>query len=344
MIGEIWWKRTINAVRFLDDVQYFLESDKSVVLNFPNDVPWLDIMTEELSQNIAKKSDIINFEVLEGNNISNVGKYLYERFSGEGYWPTTHKSYERFMSSNTATPLNNCVVCAVGVNSVSAAAWVKSVKEYHETCTMEKHGLFVIVTKGANVRSSEHIECLEFSDYITDYDCMMLCLMIISSIRCSRIQKLYLAEVASNIADNNIENAALLISAGVELIQNPIEVARQIFEENDIKCTRLEEKVNTGVWEAQIRLVFPRIEHFRSKFVQKYESKLKKHLPITNNLNERIDKVSDIEIGQLYVLCTRYKFVEQSDYDSLKKMKDARNSLAHRNAIPYNKLMELQIF
>ena len=43
-----------------------------------------------------------------------------------------------------------------------------------------------------------------YTDYVTDYDCMMLCLTMVSDLSCGRAEKMYLCEVASNIAHNHI--------------------------------------------------------------------------------------------------------------------------------------------
>ncbi len=50
MTGELWWRRLVNSARFLDDLKDTLADDKSVLLLFDTDIPWLDIMTETLEQ------------------------------------------------------------------------------------------------------------------------------------------------------------------------------------------------------------------------------------------------------------------------------------------------------
>lgn len=357
IMGEMWWKRMVNSVRFLEDVQYFIDSGKSVILNFPYAVPFLDVMADEISMRVSQNDK--NFEVhdvgepikLDGETterIANSGEYILHKFCPKSirvrYLPTVHISRERYVASCKDTPLHTLVVCAVGIDPHNAQSWIKSVNEYTENCTTEEHGIFILVTHDANVRSSGCVECLQFSDYITDYDCMMLCLTMISSLPYSRIQKLYLSEVASNIANNNVENAGLLVSAEADLIREPIETTKKIFEENNIKCTRLEEQVNDGVWEAQIRLVFPRIEDYRSKIVKKYETKIQKYLPITNSINERIDKANDVEIAQLYTLCSSKGIADRSECKLLEKMRKARNDLAHHNPLTFKQIMDLGIF
>ena len=40
MIGELWWNRLVNSVRFLDDIQIAVMNEKSVVLFFDDEIPW----------------------------------------------------------------------------------------------------------------------------------------------------------------------------------------------------------------------------------------------------------------------------------------------------------------
>lgn len=65
MTGELWWRRLVNSARFLDDLKDTLADDKSVLLLFDTDIPWLDIMTETLEQKLADANDNRTFDVLD---------------------------------------------------------------------------------------------------------------------------------------------------------------------------------------------------------------------------------------------------------------------------------------
>lgn len=65
MTGKLWWQRLVNSARFLDDIKDPLEDDKSVLLIFDTDIPWLDIMTETLEQKLAFVNDNRTFDVLD---------------------------------------------------------------------------------------------------------------------------------------------------------------------------------------------------------------------------------------------------------------------------------------
>jgi len=351
MTGELWWNRLVNSVRFLDDVKDILMEGKSVIMNFSDNVPWLDIMLDTLEQRLAFMNDThsLNTEPCDASKTQKQpGEYLFEKFCSESerknYWPVKHKSYERFLATNDNTTLNHRIICIKEINSGNAAAWIKSITEYLENRDSEERGMFILIIQGFNCNESKLMGCVKYSDYITDYDCLMLCLTMISSVKCSSTQKQYVSEISSNIAHNNVEIAGILATSGLELAKTPLKTAIDILEENNISITNLKERVRTAVWEAQIKLVFPRLEDCRRELVHKYQNKIKNYLSIISTSSEHVDKVSEIEIGQLYFICSQFRIVEKREFDLLKKMRDARNSLAHRDTLTYNQLAELGIF
>ncbi len=351
MIGRLWWDRLVNSVRFIEDTQDLLSEGKSVILNFDNEIPWQDELTDILGQRLAEMTDSKSSEIYDVSGVKQPGLYLFEHFCSESerkkYWPTKHLSHERFLASSRETPLCNRFVFITGIDADNSEAWVESVSEYMENVDPEtEHGIFILLVKNKLVKQSKWLEYLKYEDYVSDYDCMMLCLTLISELSCSRTEKMYLCETASNIAHNNVEHAGMLVSEELELIKKPLITTEKVYQENGITITDLEETVNVAVWEAQLKLVFPKLENFRAELIRKHESKIKKYLPIKSSNGENITKASDLETGQLYYICKENKadkIIDYNEYEMLKKMRDARNLLAHRETLNYNQLKELEI-
>ena len=349
MTGELWWKRLVNSARFLDDIQDELAADKSSLLLFESSIPWQDIMIETIEQKLADAGNGRTFDVLDVSKAKSPGQFLMESYCSKDerkkYWPTTHGNPERFLAQNQVTPLNKRYVCLTGINSNNAEQWTASINEYRENVDPDReHGVFILIIEGSYVAVSNQIIAFKYADYVTDYDCMMLCLTLVSELKCSRAEKMYLCEVASNIAHNNVEMAALLVSEKLSLIQEPFKTASQVLAENNIKITNLNERVRMAVWEAQIKLVFPKLENFRADLIKKYDAKFRHYLPIKSSNNETIDKPSELEIGQLYFICNTHrsqKVVDLSEFEMLKKMRNARNTLAHWEALPYEQLTDI---
>ncbi len=351
MMDILWWNRLVNSVRFLEDIQDVLLSDESVQLVFEDEIPWKETMLETLEQRLSDKTDSKSFDILDVSEVKSPGKYLMERYCSQDerkkYWPTTHGSPECFLAQNEDIVLNNRYVCITGISSGYADKWISSIGEYLSNCEgRESHGVFILLVEKSATVASKYLKLFGYNDYVSDYDCMMLCLTIISSFSCSRAEKMYICEVASNIADNRVEHAGLLAARGCDLIKDPISVAKEVYNENGIVCSSIDEKVKMAVWEAQIKLVFPRLESFRAEIIRKYEKKLQQYLPIRSSNNDIIEKPSDLEIGQLFYICKENRtdrITDVSEYEMLKKMREARNTLAHWEAISYDQMKALNI-
>ena len=344
--GMLWWSRLVNSVRFLDDVKDALFEGKSVIMNFSGSIPWYDDMTEVLEQ---KLSYITDTRSIIYDNVSSVreepGKYLFMKYFSESerrnYW--TDKSYEQFMAENDNTTLNHRILCITGINSGNAADWIKTVSEYLEYRNSEERCIFILFVQQINTTGSKLISNIQYSDYISDYDCLMLCLTLLSSEKCNSIQKQYISEIASNIADNNVEIAGLLAKEGLNLAEDPFGTASETLRNNDIIITDLSERVEKAVWKAQIKLLFPVFEDLRRGLVQKYADKIQAYLPVTSSTGESIDKASDAEIGPLYFICRMGKFLEKKEFELLGKMRNARNMIAHLDILSYDELNALDI-
>ncbi len=350
MIGQTWWSRMVNAVRFLNDAHDSLMSGKSVVLHFPGEIPWQELLIEELERKLGRTSDDRMFRVHSVKDVKeDPGEYLFRHYCSEeergNYWAPTHQTYERFLAMSPKTTLTHRYLCLKDVNSENCSRWIKSISDYTEACEKDaEHGLFILLSQGAAPRSTKSVNVYQYANYITDYDCLMLCQTLISSLSCSSAAKQYISEVASNLADNQVELAGMLVSYKMELIQKPESVAWEVFTKENIACENLREKVNTALWEAQVKIIFPLLERYRRDLIQKHQHQLKKHLPMPGSDGKMIHSLNELELGELYFLCYNHKLLSTPEFNRLVKMRDARNSLAHWGVIPYSELVnELQL-
>ena len=155
-VGELWWNKMANAVRFLSDAEEFLELGKSVILNFTGDIPWCDILTDSLLQRLTKMMDTRTFDVHDVSGVKDTGEFLFKKYCSEEerdkYWPTTHNSREEFMAKNPVTPIHHRFVCLTGIVSDEAETWFNSISRYIKSCPAEnEHALFILLTKNALV-------------------------------------------------------------------------------------------------------------------------------------------------------------------------------------------------
>lgn len=348
--GVIWWKKLTNSSHLINDIRDSLWDGSSVVISCGNIIPWQNIMIEIITQKVGKKDSMRTFDIYNASDIhESSGDFLFGEYltkdEQEQYWPF-EESRASFLARNKITVLNRRFVCIYGISSDKAKDWISFISEYLKySKSNDEHGVFLLFIKSENIPVSKIMKAFKYEEYITDYDCMMMCLTLVSSLSCSRSEKMYLCEAASNLARNNVEIAGVLVEKESELIQSPLKAAYDILRQS-VDHSEMEDFVNSAIWEAQIKFVFPKLENFRSELIKKYESDLKKCLPIRSSNGEEVYKPSDLEIGQLYYLCTHNPSridVSQNELRTLEKMRDARNKIAHRETLSYDKLKSLCI-
>ena len=345
MTGEIFWKRVPNAVRFLSDAVDELLAGESVLLQFPVEAPWKDLMTDVLAENLSPFLNTRSIDRYSATEADSPGEFLLHRYFSErerqNYWPA-HGSVEAFMAKNRNSPMHHRIIFVTDIPEAQVSAWIASVSEYLEHAgDPDDAALFVLMTARTAFGGSDAVTMLDYSEYISDYDCLMLCMNLLSDQRCSDMEKKYISELSVRLADNRIEFAGQLAEYGCDLLRTPIGVVRTVMSElTDGEAAELTEQ---SLWEAQIRIVYPELEHFRRSMVRKYQSKLQSFLPMTDALGERITDPGDLELGQIFYICRNAHFADKRDFDRLCSMRSARNLLAHGNAIPYDELKKLGV-
>lgn len=344
--AELWWGLN-NPARFLEDTKEKLRKGKSLILRFDSSVPWQDKMIKSIKNCNIEFAEHNVFDVLDVGSVKEPGKYLEEKYpANEKYWPDPQMSREKFLAK-ADTALNKRCVILTGIKKMELAnSWTNSISEYLTNANPEKHGVFVLIVENVSPFERIGLETVNYSDYVSDYDCMVLCMMLVSGLKksekLSKTEKMYLCELASNIAGNNVEIAALLASEGFSLILEPLETVKNVFDRNNIRFTELRKHVNASVWEAQNNLFFPKLESFRSRFINGHYSELESVILGVKSY-ESVESPSDLEIGQLYFICKNIMkdLASKQEYNTLEKMRGARNRLAHLQTLSYNELKEL---
>ena len=198
------------------------------------------------------------------------------------------------------------------------------------------------LTKAKKVKGLRY---LSFEDSIDFYDKYTFCVLASTGIDIKSNIRPYVAEVVSSVCKNDIEICAICMQRWNDFVLKPYETFLQIatseaysdeaFFDEDFTS----ELVETRTWEAQIKLLFPIVERYRTRFVKKYQQYIEKELPIKTITGEIIDDPLDVELGSLSWLA-KEKCVPLSpkEYTQLDTFKKARNKLAHLKALDFEQV------
>ncbi len=337
-IKKIWWESTANAARLCTDVIDCVKYEQSAVIEFNSDTPWTDEFRRIVEEKTHYNKSMKRFECVDAPIGENPGDFIMNRYCTEEeraeYWPT--KPAGEFLANNRSTVLNNMIVYVRNIDEKDMAEWNNFLGEYINSPRKDSsysRGVFVLETKTAHIPPRKNIRNLRYSDYVSDYDMILLCLSLVSGEKCSGEMKRYIAECACSIG-RKVERSAKLASCGLELVKNPIE------EADNFSIPRSE--AESALWEAQIKYVFPKIEAYRRSIVKKYRAFLETQVPVSTAFGEFINVPDDLEIGHLFLIFSKEKnVVTSSEYASICKLREIRNKIAHLIPLDYDSISEI---
>ena len=184
MTGEIFWKRVSNASRFLDDAIDELLSGRSVVLTFEDDIPWKDVMLDVLAEKLLPCLNTCSLDPYTAEGVTDPGEFLLRRYFNardrSNYWPGSG-SVEKFMAEQNST-MHRRIILITDIPETRSHAWITSVSEYLRYADTEEHAHFLLITSGTTFTGSENISVQSYCDYISEYDCLMLCMNLLSDV------------------------------------------------------------------------------------------------------------------------------------------------------------------
>jgi hypothetical protein len=91
------------------------------------------------------------------------------------------------------------------------------------------------------------------------------------------------------------------------------------------------------IWRAQVAVLFPLIEQERTAYLERYKALVR--LPFSSTSGAMIQELEDLEIGHLHHLLA--KKLDHREAMRLRRLKDARNALAHLDPLEADELEAL---
>ena len=349
-MDRIWWERVPNAMAFIHDITESLLTEKSVILQSEQVIPWYESMVSQIKESVMQQNSSKRFEVIR--HVDEPGRYLLQEFckpeKRAAYRPV--KTFSRFFAESDDIVLHARYLWVYVSSVEELEKWSAFVADYIKARGKDKEtAVFILEWQGERVnKSRKGIRIISFEDYINDYDRMVFSMLASSSVREPVEVKNYLAELASNMAGNDIELSAACVKNYKAFLRNPHGVINKIIE-NELRSdgtgflfSGTKESVEYGIWRSQIKTIYPLIEAYRGLFVKKYNVAISKGLPITSAYGEVYRDPKDVELGTLVFMVDNGEVtIPNKEYSKLKLFKDARNRLSHLSVLSMEEIQML---
>lgn len=339
-ISNIWWTHVSYNVNFIQECISNLLRQNSLVLSFAKEVPFYYEMSSILEHKITELDADRKIEYMD-NPGEEPGKLLLERFCKREKRAQYRKGigYPRFLGESKDISLNHYYIWVSNLDEKNLKKWIAFVSEYNKYVPKDiSPCLFVLECKKNEysfIQNGFNLKTLEY--HYSTYDLYTYCSIIVSQCSMRTWKKHYVCELVVNLCNDNVEKCYQLIRYQENLIKDPYSIISEIDGVNYDK-----KYVEKKVWESQLKHVFPKIEAYRTSFIQDKYEQLEMLMPFLKSRDKELDNPFDIELGMIYFLIGEKKLsVDTTEYYDIDNFRNARNALAHLKTIDYELLCKI---
>lgn len=348
---QIWWEKVPNAALFVRKLVDSLLEEKSLILHTSVPLPWRGYFVRSVRDEVQQQCAGKSFENIAATK--DPGKYLLEHYckweKRADYRPAI--SPAKFLSISDDIVLHQRIFWVQPETREEFEAWTQFIAEYVRYRGKDKEAAaFVLEWRDEQtVPIQKGLTVLDFSKEVGEYDYFAFCVLAASSVHKSRLIQSYLTELATGIAEDDVELCGVCLDVSQKLMENPYDTIREIADTQyrsdgmDFVFEKTRTEVKRMVWLAQLKAVYPVLEQYRENFVERHREEIARNLPLKTSLGETYDSPEEVELGALKMMAnTNMLILAPEEYNRLRLYRDARNRLAHLDPLYYEEIRELE--
>lgn len=344
MMESIWWTHIRKAADYIETVVNAVLSGQSVILSSTDIIPWPAEMWETVENLLRERNPAYRLIEL-GDPGEEPDKFMLEHFcrreSRARY--RTNIGAAKFLAELPDSTLHSSYVRIRLTSESGVKNWTAFASEYSRLSTREAgKGCFLLEASGVrNLPRLKGVKVIDWDEMIDTYDVYSFCAVYSAGTGISSVLRPYLVELTSTICQNDVELAKACMDAANDFVRDPLQVLQGINENGqrsngDSFRLPSEEMVESAVWEAQFRSVFPALEKFRGKYVKQNVKMIAACLPIPDYGNRLIKDPREVEFKHLANLAGAGKLnIPQNEFDLIDFLRKKRNVLAHLSTIEF---------
>lgn len=347
---KYWWQNAPNASRLCEEIVQALFCGRQVIFHHPQHLPWQDAFCKNIERLIRSHEAERTLKIVAAESIpdtlAGLGDYLLKNFCKPDLRTRFRSAmgYADFLANHTnGNTLGTTYLLIENASAKQVEAWIPFLEEYHEKLGQNNGCTFLLTTSADTDLHAKGIECIDYEEEITDYDCLIFYLILAGECKdCPPALRQYLGELTGTIAKKDVELGAACVKQGSAFLKNPQTILQHLSEEG--RCHFLEEEttIRSAIWMTQVKMLFPIIENFRQRFLERYQERIQKQLPHNNNFGEPVIDYHDVELGLIWHLfCDHDLQVSDKDYNDFHIYRDARNHLAHIEPLNWKDVLQV---
>jgi len=345
---EVWWKQVTKANIFVRDITSELLNEHSVVLCTSDHIPWPETLRDLIMDAVRTANFDRTIRVIDGDEAGDdPGAFLLANYCQSEYrskYRPGKGGYAKFLADSEGSTLSGVYLWIRPKNPAQLKAWNNFIGDYLGYLNEKIGGVFLLETQNeADIIKKRNMYVYAYDKVIGSFDGFVFTMLLAAEFGSTVYGKQYLAELASQIAGEDIELSAELVRQGEAFLYDPANVYKQTIAENG-SCfpAKSTEEIEQYVWATQIKLVFPLIEDFRRKLIKRRRSFVEKSLPHPDTAGHMIYDPKEVEVGMLNFLASKDQWpLTYDEWEQLKLHHGARNILAHMGTLSPEEIMNV---
>ncbi|MDO4339540.1 MAG: hypothetical protein Q4C91_15860 [Eubacteriales bacterium] len=348
-MDQIWWKQISRASHFIRNTANAALDGKNIILSFPEFIPWQNTMYEIIEGILHTENPEYRL-VFHECPAGDIGEFLLKEYCKREKRASYRfgMSYAAFLAKSEDIVLNTRYLWIKNVSGKKLEEWARFILDYNKNLPKHKSpAIFILETHSAGIRPPKikGIRYISFDDNVDSYDKFTFCALASTDTDVKGYLRPYLADLVSTVCKDDIELCAACIQHWRDFLENPLQTLKRIAKQEvhsdgSSFCLDLkQETVEKSIWEGQIKLLFPIVEKYRSKFIKRHYAEINKALPVQTSYGDFIKNPLDVELGCIIQMVgNKYITLNDSEYTQLDNFRHARNDLAHSTPISFTRV------
>lgn len=331
----------LNPVRSFEKLASALSDENDVLVFCKDQIPWKEDFFDKIQKELGDITVFRFFKIIKSEKNTPPGQTVLDNLCSHeiqaGYWPD--QTYAQYLSGLEDIPLNSLYVWVEGISSEDELSrWLGFVNDYKklsEGC-QNSRAVFILECVGAFSFETKSKYFVSINMTPDEFDRHMFCMVNTFEVNCSYALKQYIAELAFNLAGDNIELCGLLAKQGMELVHQPHITYQNVCEKLQITgdLKKDNSRLDRDIIVSQMRTVFPMLEQRRYMFIEKYVKGIEKILPVKNSLDELVKDPFELELSTLvHIVNLNLVIFSDEDKSNLRICREIRNKIAHNERV-----------
>lgn len=354
-MSRIWWDTITGPVKFIRDLSQAVIEGKQPRIIISDQTPFLESMRYSCESAIQQTESSWVVEHIdcseEWTGMETFEQLVLKRFAKPevftGYRPV--KDYFQYAFQNRVFSQRIIWIKNVPIEKIKVV--IDFQNEFSQKRGQDTNQSGCIVLEIFKIQNSQilpqGVSVHDYSVNVSDFDHFLFASVLVSNLNLPTVWQNYLVYLANSLSACKAELTEELLSDPELFRGDPTQVFAKYslisdHDENAAEST-IESSVNYRIWQAQLKSLFHVIEEERFGFLHRYRDEIEALLPITDDFDEKIINIEDVELRLIRYLIYQQKLplITFADKTRLFFLSDMRNQLAHLEPMDYSQVCSL---